>query len=130
MIYIGCFPNADMGYAVGLYGTIVKTYDAGKVWTVLSTGIYSSSYAFLSDYFLNADTGYIGGGIIGGDGSIWKTTNGGATWTAEPGVSDSYFYSVFFTNADMGFAVGDAGTVRKSYRWRYCMGYYTKPDIK
>jgi photosystem II stability/assembly factor-like uncharacterized protein len=109
------FPDFNTGYAVGLYGSILKTVDAGTDWTVLTVGPYASSYVFLSDYFLNPDSGFVVGGFIGGSGGIWKTIDGGVTWSGESGQSDFYFYSVFCTNADTGFAIGEAGTVRKTY---------------
>jgi hypothetical protein len=100
---------------VGLYGTILKTIDEGVTWTALSPGIYASDYVFLSDYFINADTGYIAGGFVAGYGNIWKTTDGGGTWTTEPAATNFYLYSIYFPNADTGFAVGEAGTLRKSF---------------
>lgn len=108
------FPTASTGYAVGLYGALVKTINSGKNWTVINTGIAGSSLAFLSQYFFNADTGFISGGFIAGEGAIWKTTDGGATLTSVPVLTNYYLYSVFFPNADTGFAAGEAGTVMKT----------------
>ena len=99
---------------MGLHGALVKTIDAGNHWTVINTGVTSSSFAFLSEYFFNADTGYIAGGFIGGDGSMWETLDGGTTLTAVPVLTNFYIYSVHFTNADTGFAVGEAGTIMKT----------------
>ncbi len=32
------FTNANTGYAVGNYGTIIKTIDGGEQWTILKSG--------------------------------------------------------------------------------------------
>ncbi|MEI7727752.1 MAG: T9SS type A sorting domain-containing protein, partial [Bacteroidota bacterium] len=64
----------------------------------------------------NANTGYIVGGqhLPGGDGIILKTTDGGRTWTELSCGTTNNLYSVFFPDANNGYAVGDSGTILKT----------------
>lgn len=83
-----CFPNANIGYTVGLDGTILKTTDGGNSWTAQNTGTMNS---FSSVYFTDADTGY----AVGGSPTILKTTDGGLNWMALS-IPMPYSTSVFF----------------------------------
>ncbi|MCX6247635.1 MAG: YCF48-related protein [Bacteroidetes bacterium] len=64
------FANANTGYAVGFYGTIMKTSNGGTDWTIQNSGTPSH---LSSVYFTDANTGY----AVGDMGTILKTTNGG-----------------------------------------------------
>ena len=133
------FINADTGYTAGgdlwdaedgpMNGGILKTTDGGNQWTSIAAG----EYALQSVYFTDANTGYAVGmwwqkvnaeecsqGTV-----ILKTTNGGADWVNQSsGIPDQYtsisndfidnLYSVYFTNADTGYAVGDSGRIIKT----------------
>jgi hypothetical protein len=64
------FPDTNTGYAVGDYGTIVKSGDGGATWTKLLSG---TTHFFTSVYFTDANSGY----VVGEGETILKTTNGG-----------------------------------------------------
>jgi photosystem II stability/assembly factor-like uncharacterized protein len=64
------FPNENTGYAVGFYGTIMKTLDGGTEWKLQNSG---TSSHLTSVFFTDANTGY----AVGENGIILKTTNGG-----------------------------------------------------
>lgn len=72
-----CFPNAATGYIGGSGGTVLKSTDGGFTWNP-STG-FRDSILINSVSFRNADTGY-----VAGDSLIWKTYDGGASWTKYP----------------------------------------------
>jgi len=106
------FTDANTGYAVGSEGIILKTDNGGAKWTALSSGTNSP---LNSVFFTDANTGYVVGGYYNpmckpGDGHccqiILKTIDGGATWTGFIREYYSPLYSVFFTDANTGFAVG------------------------
>jgi len=115
------FIDSNIGYALGLrsvgnfYGTyfviILKTIDGGTTW---SASLDNSSYGRLySVCFTDAKTGY----AVGRDGNldlfhgiIYKTSDGGITWTdiwrpLNP-IEDSSLQSVYFIDSNMGYAVG------------------------
>lgn len=102
-----CFVNTSVGYAVGWYGVILKTTDAGYTWTQQSSGTTS---ALQSVFFRDTSLGY----IVGSNGTILKTTNGGDFWAQiEPGYFND-LTSVYFTNDTVGYTAGYNGTIMKT----------------
>jgi hypothetical protein len=63
-----------------------------------------------SVYFCDENTGY----IVGRNGTILKTVNGGDNWDELPSGTYYDFRSVYFTDANTGYAVGAAGTILKT----------------
>ncbi len=104
-VYSAYFIDANTGYAVGRFGTIIKTIDAGENWTeIFAPGIYKN---LASVYFTDANTGY----AVGGYGAILKTTDAGENWTKLSKVTTNHLRSVYLTDANTGYAVGDGGTI-------------------
>ena len=68
------FTDANIGYAV-CGGIIIKTINGGITWTFSSP----TCKWFSSVYFTDANTGY----VVGDEGTILKTTNGGGTFNDE-----------------------------------------------
>lgn len=101
------FLNADTGFAVGDYGTLLKTTDGGNVWNDVNTGIQQNLRAI---HFGDDTTGY----IVGQGDTILKTIDAGNTWqTLLSGVGGFYF-SVRFTSADTGYVGGFSGLIIKT----------------
>jgi photosystem II stability/assembly factor-like uncharacterized protein len=98
---------------------ILKTTNGGTNWTKQTylceiIGLYSV-------YFINADTGYAVGEDNGGlilkitnDGLILKTTNGGTNWSKQTSGTTNDLFSVYFTDANTGYIVGDTGLILKT----------------
>ena len=61
-------------------------------------------------YFVDAFTGW----VVGELGIVFKSVDGGATWTSQPSGSMSDLLAVHFLDASTGWAVGKIGTVLKS----------------
>jgi photosystem II stability/assembly factor-like uncharacterized protein len=110
------FPKTHTGYAVGFrrkdnfptpdyQSFIVKTINGGGSWIECHTFPWNSGYQN-SVYFINVDTGYIAGDVI------LKTTDGGITWVTQNSGYD--LNSIYFTDANTGFAVGYNGTILKT----------------
>jgi photosystem II stability/assembly factor-like uncharacterized protein len=103
------FPAIDTGYAVGV-GSVLKTTNGGVDWINQSSPI--AEY-LNSVFFTTPDTGYAVGGYQQGDSAkvfILKTTNGGSLWSINyiygDTASDGGLNSVYFTDANTGYAVG------------------------
>ncbi|MDX1421303.1 MAG: YCF48-related protein, partial [Rubricoccaceae bacterium] len=82
------FVSADVGYAVGDAGTVLKTLDGGLFWTDVSPG----GPDLFGVHFFDASTGV----VVGDGGAIGRTTDGGATWSRVPSGTSDPLYSVAF----------------------------------
>jgi photosystem II stability/assembly factor-like uncharacterized protein len=99
------FTDSNTGYAGGGSGTLLKTSDAGTSWMALSSGTTSG---IKSIFFLNSETGYTAGIVPYYSGFVYKTVDAGTTWTVKlgEGVYNFMLSSIFFTDANNGYAVG------------------------
>jgi len=101
------FVDANHGWAVGDYKTIIHTADGGKSWsTQLGEG---NRFSNLSDVaFANATHGMATGS---GTNTGYHTTDGGTTWQGKyMGYADSV-HDIFFLDENHGWAVGVPGTI-------------------
>ena len=67
------FTSNLTGYAVGLFGTIVKFKNGGEVWEYPTS---NTNHRLTDVEFVNSNTGY----IVGAQGIMKKTTDAGSTW--------------------------------------------------
>ncbi len=97
------FVNQKTGFAVGEFGTLMKTTNAGESWDNLA----STPYDFypLSSYFLDEQTGWVGG--LSGD--ILKTSDGGQSWSEEVVASEAPIYRIQEVAGEI-YAIGNSGT--------------------
>ena len=100
-VYDIYFANSDTGIAVGESGTILRTIDGGTNWSRQTI----SNVIFNSVHFPTSTVGYITGQGTP-QAPIYKTIDGGMNWTAQVSNADSALVSIFFVNADTGYAVG------------------------
>jgi len=99
-----CFVNKDTGY-VGGYTNIYKTTDGAVTW------ITQPGFIVTAIYFLNSDTGF----SAEYDNVIKKTTNGGLMWSTKYiGTGGVRIHDIKFLNNNIGYAVGDKGTILMS----------------
>lgn len=93
------FFNAFTGWAAGQYMQVLKTTNSGTNWVPL----ISSSLPINSVIFTSSLVGY-----IGGDGFLYKSTNGGLNWTAPISNPAWFIKSVHFPagSTTIGYAVG------------------------
>ncbi|MFN7689698.1 MAG: YCF48-related protein [Bacteroidota bacterium] len=95
------FPNDSIGYAVGYTGKVVKTTDYGNTWLDFTT-LGSLSGNLTSVFFLNSDTGFVG--RTNTTAAMYKTDNGGLTWSQVFGYLGQACYTIKFLNDTMGYA--------------------------
>jgi photosystem II stability/assembly factor-like uncharacterized protein len=84
-------------------GFILKTTNAGTSWVPIPIDTVNM-VPFISIYFPTPDTGY-----AASDASIYRTINGGNTWSYLPMNFPPALYSVWFTDANHGFVGGGDG---------------------
>jgi photosystem II stability/assembly factor-like uncharacterized protein len=86
--------------------SIVKTIDGGANWTEVWNGWGSKE--LYSVFFTDANRGYaVGSDFYMGEGIIFKTEDGGDTWTEQSSGTVGSLASVYFTDAMTGYASGN-----------------------
>lgn len=98
------FIDANTGWSVGI-SSIHKTANAGQDWDYYSPG----NIILNSVYFPNPLTGY----SVGQNGAILVTSNGGDSWKSISWDKTQNLNSVFCSDENLVFAVGDSGTILK-----------------
>lgn len=107
-----CFTNKDTGFVVGEVGNagiIMKTTDRGATWTEIISG--TTPGPIYSVFFLNDTLGYTAGSF----GRIYKTVNGGVTWSLQSSGSSLGLQDLYFTSVDTGYVVGGDNKVRRTF---------------
>lgn len=100
------FPSLTTGYAVGYYGTTLKTTDGGATWSALNLGTNATLEAVC---FLDNQHGF----VVGEDG-MRRTTDGGLNWTVVALPTAEPLADVEFISPLTGFACGEGGVILKT----------------
>lgn len=81
--YIATAPSSGAVSANGIW----KTTDAGVTWTKQANAYNPAGSASFANhvYFWDANNGWTSGDPVGGKFEMYKTSNGGASWTPVPG---------------------------------------------
>lgn len=82
-------------------GAVLRTLNGGSSWQ----DVTPASAGFRDVFFLDATTGWVAGS------SLYKTTDGGTSWTRQYGTDATEFTSVSFSDSQNGWAVGFANLV-------------------
>ncbi|CAG5083774.1 YCF48-related protein [Parvicella tangerina] len=100
------FINSTVGYTAGSNGKVLKTINSGANWGLIA----QVGFEELEDiWFLDQTTGF-----VAGTNGIWKTTDGGTSWSqvyTDPGV---YLRAIHFPTSSVGYAVGEYKTLLKT----------------
>lgn len=83
------------------------SYSQPYGWFSQSSGTASN---LNSVYFANSSTGV----VVGQQGIILRSVNGGANWTSQNSGTPNHLFGVFFINSNTGWVVGDVGIILKS----------------
>ncbi|MFZ1978969.1 MAG: YCF48-related protein [Bacteroidota bacterium] len=118
------FTDADKGCISGSdslgNGIILCTTDGGLNWTSWINQMQSGRPGSIHIYSIcltDTKTGTaVGETVVGNSylGTIFRTTDGGITWTSQTSGTGSYLYSVCFTDTNTGTVVGDGGTILRT----------------
>ena len=97
------FTDSLNGWIVGP-GFILETADGGEDWAEVENS--EIIYNLFKVRFSGKNTGW----IVGGDGEIYRTTDGGNNWISQR--EEKYtFSSIYFLEEDTGWAVGENGVI-------------------
>lgn len=110
------FPSPDIGYVVASDGSVVRTANGGSTFSgreaVPGTERTGGNGAPTDVFFITPDMGFAttkgpGGGIV------YKTTDGGFTWTAKATVPQG-LNGLYFADPGVGYAVGDGNALLRT----------------
>ncbi len=106
-----CFVNNNIGWAVGgmpgKAGLILKTTDGGETWYRQDCGVSLTDKQmriFEGVWFVDESTGYVVG-TTGGDLDIYKTADGGKTWSHTAMQNKGHAAGVQFMDANTGWVL-------------------------
>jgi hypothetical protein len=105
------FINQNTGYTCGVEG-VDRSTDGGVTWISLNAPLNS----YLDMSALNADTIWIVS-PVNPTGGVFRTTNGGASWTQQLAIGTFNPEKIYMFNAGIGFIsknLGSSGYVRKT----------------
>jgi photosystem II stability/assembly factor-like uncharacterized protein len=109
-LYDVYFVNASTGFTAAAVwngeGAIARTTNGGWTWDT----IYWASNAIYCIHFPTATIGY----AAGQGGLIYKTTDGGNTWTVHSSGVSQRINDIWFISEDIGAAVGDTGLILRT----------------
>lgn len=93
------FPSVNTALAAGWTGRVYRSSDAGANWNYSTV----STESLLDVHFISPLVGF----VVGRNGLIRKTTDGGNSWTTVPsGSTTSYFTRIWFADANRGYIAG------------------------
>lgn len=98
------FADANIGWSVGDFGTIIKTTDGGTTW-ILQT---SNTFVQLNAIAVLSTSNVV---VVGASSTILRTTDGGATWTSNT-ISPSFtIQDIHPISTTTWILVGDGGRI-------------------
>ena len=104
------FVNGTMGFVTGSYRMVFKTTNAGSSWTMVLPDTTAATVSNYGIHFVNDNLGFVVGQLSSTNGVVYKTTDGGATWSTKPAVVAKALRGVAFGSSTVGAVVG-AGRV-------------------
>jgi len=98
----------NLGSGSGSGRRVLRTNDAGQTWTPVTLPAPLSPFEQYYDIrFGDADHGW----IVGTEGTVLRTSNGGANWRRQPTGTTLPLFSVFALDKDRAWVTGARGTV-------------------
>jgi photosystem II stability/assembly factor-like uncharacterized protein len=99
------FRSSSEGYAVGSYGQVWRTDDAGQSWTLMAGG------SDLENFYAIRFRG--GVGLAAGSAGVWETQDGGVSWTP---IDSRFAFDVAMLDNVVRVSVGVTGIRRSADR--------------
>lgn len=105
--------SSNVGTSILGYNYDFIVFDLNSPTSVIK---YIDNAFYKSFHFINDNGYFIQGGFIGGQDHLYKTTDGGITLKEIHFFSglESALYDIYFINDNIGFVVGENGTILKT----------------
>ena len=97
---------ADARTALSIGEPIVRSTDAGATWSEVK----APKFTYWNAAFSRRGTGI----LIGGDGAVLHSTDGGASWTVTPRITREMLRGVAFADPQLVIVVGSNGAILRS----------------
>ena len=113
--------DSNVVYLVGYFETIIKTTNGGTNWLAIKNGPYGGGNSYYGVYFLNKDTGWVGGVAVS-NYNLLHTTNGFISFDTSQIPNE--IHDICFVNKDTGFISCEGQvfrTTNSGSSWDYCM---------
>lgn len=98
------------GHVVGRLRRTSFGLDSWEDLAVTDPNLFTQGGSLFDLFFIDLNTGV----AVGDAGAIYRTTDGGTSWSRINSNVDSDIYSVFFRTSSIGWAVGRDGVILKS----------------
>lgn len=108
------FVDQNVGWAVGWFGYAARTTDGGQTWQLQN--IATQDDQILGLHALTTTTALAVGAPSGRSPSLYRTKNGGTTWSKTPLPADYSLSAVFATTANNIWTAGFDGVVLHNQR--------------
>ena len=106
--YIGVdFINPDTGWAVGLWGAVIKTTNAGQSWKTIPT---PTAEILLKVHSYNGQVVM----VVGHNGTILRSSDGGESFSLLTGITTQELWGIKMLNDTLGWICGRNNTLLKT----------------
>jgi len=102
------FADAQHGWA-SAYKSVLRTTDGGATWVKVAV-VHGPDQDIEDVSFFDVEHGW----AVGNSGTIWATSDGGATWTAQTSGVKTGLLAACFVSAQQGWVVGEDNVVLKT----------------
>ncbi|MFH1049424.1 MAG: YCF48-related protein [bacterium] len=111
-VYFNCiyFGDENTGWSVGLSGNIVKITNAASDSPSFNNQISGTTSALRGVHMADVNEGW----IVGDQGTILHTIDGGTNWVTQVSGTTNNLYSVQFIDKNIGYIVGNASTILRT----------------
>lgn len=111
------FKNGNTGFAVGshssygpTFGDIYRTTNSGNNWSGIASIGPEAGISLNAIHFCDSLNGF----VVGNNGKILRSTNGGVNWTTQNTPSTVRLTGIHMVNAFTGYICGNSGTILKT----------------
>ena len=101
------FLNENIGFAAHSYQMVSKTIDGGATWNAIIPDTNAATITSSAVYFVNENLGFVAGRVASSVDVIYRTTDGGNSWTSQTNQLAKNPQSVAFSNESKGIVVSD-----------------------